>query len=278
MPAKVCGARARSARIRDSAFGSSLALVAFLSQDCPSKAFCGLSAHAAARRITRVPRAAELEEVWLPRVQVDVFSDVVCPWCYVGIKNLDMAVQEFGRDRVEVKWYHFITESGVDAGGEEYAAYNRRRWGSDGWTFPLRQMGAEAGASFRSWRWWPVAMPAHCLVSFSESRGLSAFDAAAAIWEALFEEGANVSEVETLAQLAASKLSLDQEEVIEHLRSDSCEGVVLRNIEMWSRHHRVSSVPHFIVSSSSCQQQYSFSGAHPSDQFLELFRKVCQEQ
>ena len=50
------------------------------------------------------------------------------------MKNLDAAIEKFGEERVEVSWLPYIIDPGTAAGGEEYLAYNKRRWGSDGWT------------------------------------------------------------------------------------------------------------------------------------------------
>mmetsp|Transcript_93102 Transcript_93102/g.259338 ORF Transcript_93102/g.259338 Transcript_93102/m.259338 type:complete len:140 (+) Transcript_93102:391-810(+) len=139
-------------------------------------------------------------------------------------------------------------------------------------------MGASVGADFQSWRWWTDGMPAHRLVHFAKSRGVSAPDAEAVIFEALYEEGENTSRAEVLARIAATKLGFDESEVLGFLGSGAGAQEVLDEMEAGQRiFGSVSSVPHFIVSSDASQQQYSFTGAHPTDQFLELFRKVCEE-
>lgn len=55
--------------------------------------------------------------------------------------------------------------------GEEYLAYNVRRWGSDGWCAGLRRSGLPDGAAFSDWRWWPDSMRAHQLLLLAQDQG-----------------------------------------------------------------------------------------------------------
>ena len=70
------------------------------------------------------------------------------------MKNLDAAIEKFGEERVEVSCLPYIIDPGTAAGGEEYLAYNKRRWGSDGWTYSLKAQGRKVGAPFQDWKWW----------------------------------------------------------------------------------------------------------------------------
>ena len=59
----------------------------------------------------------------------------------------------------------------IDPAGEGYADYNRRRWGSDGWTHSLRAAGAPDGALFAKWDWWPNTLHAHRLMALASRHG-----------------------------------------------------------------------------------------------------------
>ncbi|MCO5606805.1 hypothetical protein L7F22_060996 [Adiantum nelumboides] len=84
-------------------------------------------------------------------IRVDAWSDLACPWCYVGKARLDKAIQKLKADavhqqtQVEVHWHPYMIDVNTRSSGEEYLAYNKRRWGSDGWTSSLR---SEAGWGF----------------------------------------------------------------------------------------------------------------------------------
>lgn len=190
------------------------------------------------------------------------------------MKSLDDAVQKFGADRVEVSWLPYIIDPGTAAGGEDYLAYNKRRWGSDAWTRSLRQQGQKVGAPFREWKWWPNTLKAHCLVLFAEERGISSSAAKAALFQALYEEGANISSDKVLAELAESKLGLPYDEVLQYLKAGTGEAEVLQLVRTGQQTVQ-GGVPFFIVGAG--KQPIGFSGAQPSEQFVRIFQRVCEE-
>ena len=84
--------------------------------------------------------------------------------------------------------------------GEEYMAYNKRRWGSDGWTVQLRRAGKPDGALFADWRTWPNTLQAHRLAWFADraGKGSSMQDK---LFEQIYEQGGNISDKATLAKV-----------------------------------------------------------------------------
>jgi len=178
---------------------------------------------------------------------------------------------------VEINWLPYIIDPGTAERGEDYAEYNQRRWGSDAWTYSLRQRGRAEGVRFADWRWWPNTFKAHRLVRFAQKRGISSSTAKAAIFEALYEEGANVSEEETLANIAASKLGLEEEEVLAYLQSSDGLQEVLQEV-MQAQQIVEGGVPFFVVRSlpfNSAERPYGFSGAQETSTLLSLFQKVA---
>lgn len=87
------------------------------------------------------------------------------------------------------------------AEGEEYMAYNRRRWGSDGWTRSMRAMGKKEGAPYAKWVWWPNTTHAGRLLLFAEQHDLGD-KVAGVLYRMCYEEGENVSLRETVARAA----------------------------------------------------------------------------
>lgn len=83
---------------------------------------------------------------------------------HLGKKRLDQALASVqALVDVEVQWHAYIIDPRTNPAGEEYLAYNRRRWGGDGWTQDLRRSGRPDGATFADWRWWPASLHAHRL-------------------------------------------------------------------------------------------------------------------
>ena len=63
-------------------------------------------------------------------MNVDVYSDLACPWCYVGKRRLDKAIQQFTEGTshtITVKWHPYIIDKHTAEKGEDYVAYNIRR-------------------------------------------------------------------------------------------------------------------------------------------------------
>jgi len=169
----------------------------------------------------------------------------------VGQQNLNQALKAFGDD-VDVEWKPFIIDPNTSREGEEYMAYNRRRWGSDGWTRDLRRMGKPVGANFSNWVWWPSTMQSHRLVHFAKAKGIDTSTTKAALFQALYEEGKNVSQNAELAEIAASRLGLDRQEVLSFLDSSSGHQEVIQEIRQ-SQQVVDHGVPHFVISSASGQ-------------------------
>lgn len=191
------------------------------------------------------------------------------------MKNLDAALEKFGEERVKVSWLPYIIDPGTAAGGEEYLAYNKRRWGSDGWTYSLKAQGRKVGAPFQDWKWWPNTLKAHCLVHLAQEKGVSSATAKAVLFDALYEKGANLSSAKVLAELAEKKLALSKEEVLEYLESRQGEQAVLQLVRA-GQDIVQGGVPFFIVRGAG--QPLGFSGAQPSEQLLQILKKASEDQ
>jgi predicted DsbA family dithiol-disulfide isomerase len=89
-----------------------------------------------------------------------------------GKRRLDAALDQLeGSADFQVVYHAFVIDHGTAAGGEECGAYNRRRWGGDGWTGDLRHRGRPDGAAFANWVWWPNSVRAHQLLLLAQREG-----------------------------------------------------------------------------------------------------------
>ena len=94
-----------------------------------------------------------------------------------------------------------MIDPGTQENGEDYLAYNRRRWGSDGWTHSLRAKGRKVGAPFADWKIWPNTLRAHQLLRFAPRETRPQLKKA--MFEAIYENGENVSDPEVVCRLAS---------------------------------------------------------------------------
>ena len=168
-----------------------------------------------------------------PTIEADIWSDLACPWCYVGAKRLDSAIKKLG-DRAEVKitWHAFLLDARYHDGhpeGEPLEPFYRAKLGSD--IEPIKQRlmasGKPDGATFTNWQWRPNTFPGHRLVALARQHGLS-HEANKALFQKSYEEGKNISSSKVLLEVG-EELGLPGVE--EWVRSDEGALEVLKDVD-----------------------------------------------
>jgi len=196
----------------------------------------------------------------------------------VGQKRLSTAISEFKGNECDIKveWKPYIIDSGTAKDGETFEDYNQRRWGGSGWTNQLKQEGRKDGATFKDWKWWPNTLRAHQLVKFAqEKHGVDTELSNGVLFNALYEEGKNISLLEVLVQLAENQLNIPGQEVRDYLNEDNGADGVHAEIKQGRQSYRISGVPFFIIENENDQlPPHHFSGAQKSKVFLDLFNKL----
>ena len=175
-----------------------------------------------------------------------------------------------------------MIDPNVSQNGEEFESYNIRRWGSSSWTHHLKSEGRTDGANFVNWQWWPHTLKAHQLIHYVEQRyGVSTSESNAAIFEHLYEQGQNVSLVETLVKIAVQDLKVPEEEgqvLKEYLERNEGAEQVEEEIRQGRKKYNISGVPLFIIQKEDGGgRPYGLSGAQKSSAFLEVFEELLKE-
>lgn len=210
------------------------------------------------------------------------------PWCYVAQKRCTAAVDSYSsRSKslpVQIEWKPFMIDPGTKLDGEDYAAYCRRRWGGDGWTQSLRRDGKKVGANFADWKWWPNTLKAHQLVSYFVKRNPGQDDTTnrsnQALFQALYEEGENISSIDTLVKIAVEKLDFppgEQEDLKIFLAKDEAAEEVQQEIAEGRQKYKISGVPFFVIGTNPNEpgaRPYGFSGAQKEKAFLDIFEEL----
>jgi predicted DsbA family dithiol-disulfide isomerase len=151
---------------------------------------------------------------------VDVVSDIVCPWCFIGKRKLDVALDELGRSEpsldVRIRWHPFQLNPDLPADGIPRASYVAQKFGGSARATEIyarvKSAGADVGIPFRFdlIERQPNTFDAHRLIAWVQQQG----DAAALVerlFSAFFLEGRRVGERDELARLAAECGRSDQE-------------------------------------------------------------------
>lgn len=160
-----------------------------------------------------------------PDVELDFFSDVVCPWCYLGHRRLHEAIRRLGADGegIALRWRSFQLDPSAGAEPRDLAEALERKYGPgalDAMRERLGALGAAEGIEYRFDRALRVGtFDAHRLILWAQATHPGAVDLLVeAMFRAYFTEGANVADVPTLVRLAAGS-GLDHQEASEALAS-----------------------------------------------------------
>lgn len=208
---------------------------------------------------------------------IEVWSDIACPFCYIGKRRLQAAIARFPqRDDVRVEWRSFQLQPQLvtDASRRlnEYLATSKGLSMAqvEQMQAHVAAMGASEGISFAMDRVVVAnTFNAHRLLQWAQSEGHG--DAMKdRLLRAYFTEGANVDDRSTLQSLAA-ELGLDAARVASVLASDAFGDEVRRDIAE-ARQQRISGVPFFVF-----DQAYAISGAQPPELFDQALAQAHAE-
>ncbi len=145
---------------------------------------------------------------------IDVVSDVVCPWCYLGEKRLDLALADESRP-VTLRWRPYQLDPTIPEGGLDRVEYMERKFGRDGRLKSVHdqlvRLGAEVGISFAFDRIEraPNTLDAHRLIRWAGSAG-SQREVVDRLFRAYFVEGRDIGDRAVLLDVAAAS-GLDAE-------------------------------------------------------------------
>ena len=202
---------------------------------------------------------------------IDVYSDVICPWCYVGKRRLERALQQVG-DRVNVRWRPFQLNPTMPQQGMDRRQYLESKFG--GFTATqavydqVSRAGAEEGIPFAFERITrtPNTFTAHRLIWFARRHGKQ-HEVVEMLFRYYFVEGGDIGNTEMLSQAGAS-VGVDRARIKTFLASNEAVEAVKAE-EAAGRRLGIGGVPYFVLNGV-----YALSGAQPPEQFLAAFRQI----
>jgi predicted DsbA family dithiol-disulfide isomerase len=209
-------------------------------------------------------------------MRIDVVSDVICPWCYIGKRRLAEALRQRPEAEVEILWHPFQLNPDMPPEGMPRERYIAAKFGGGQHASRIYQnvtdVGATVGISFHFERIQvtPNTRDAHRLIRRASASG-DAGPMVEALFNAYFIEGRNIGDRGTLAQIA-QEASLDGDDAARFLASrDGAEEVVAE--DMSARRIGINAVPCFIF-----ERKYVVSGAQEAEFFFPLFDLLKTEQ
>jgi len=206
-------------------------------------------------------------------IRLDIFSDPVCPWCYVGKANLDRALAAHPDHPFQIQWHPFQLNPDMPAEGVAKRAYLEEKFGGkarvDAVHDRLREAARAAGVDMNPDK--PQRMPntlnAHRLIHWAGIEGVQSL-IVTALMRAYWVEGRDIGDLSILADIAAEN-GMDRAATLRLLQSDAdADDIQARDQD--ARRKGVNSVPTFLIA-----QQYVVSGAQPSETWAGVITELA---
>ena len=206
---------------------------------------------------------------------VDVFSDVICPWCYIGKRRLEKAIADLDGQQVAVRWLPFQLNPQMPKEGVSRKEYRIAKFGSLERSLELDAKVIAVGQSegihfaFDRIKRTPNTLDAHRLIWLADKEGVQ--DAVVeALFRAYFTEGRDISHTPTLLDVVAVA-GLERERADAVLGSDEALAAI-RAAKEEAHRAGVQGVPFFLINST-----IPLSGAMEASAFLDAFDRASAE-
>ena len=212
-------------------------------------------------------------------MKIEVWSDYVCPFCYIGKRRLELALNQFPHsDQVEVEFKSFELDpnSPKNIGqnihevlaGKYGMSIEKAKEANQG----VGQQAATVGLTFNFDEMKPTnTFDAHRLAKFAKSQGKESI-VSEKLLQAYFTDSKHLGEFETLADIAEAA-GLNRQEVLNVLNDKNAYASDVRNDESLAQQYGVRGVPYFVIN-----QKYAISGAQPTETFMGALQKVWEEE
>ncbi len=208
-------------------------------------------------------------------VKLDIISDPICPWCYIGKTNLDKALLAFPDHPFVMEWHPFQLNPDMPAGGMDRRAYLEGKFGGKDGAIkayaPVVEHAAATGATinFEAMKVTPNTLDAHRLIHWAgiEQRQTFVVDL---LFKAYFMDGRDIGSHDVLADIADTA-EMDAAMVTRLLATDE-DTKNIRDRDAHSRKMGVSSVPTFIIAN-----QHAVPGAQPPEVWTNVIRDIMDQ-
>lgn len=212
------------------------------------------------------------------KIKLDIISDVVCPWCVVGYKHLEAAIEELGlQELVEIEWQPFELNPDMPVEGENLRVHVARKYGasredSDRARAEIAQRGAKYGFKFDYFEEMKMVntLDAHVLLEYAKSEGLQT-ELKLRLFSAFFTEHKDVSDREVLLT-EAQAVGIDVQGATEALANESFKEEI-RSAEAQWHQMGISGVPTVVFNRES-----AVTGAHPQESYKQILQELIAKQ
>ena len=208
-------------------------------------------------------------------IKLDIFSDPVCPWCYLGKANLDRALEAHPDHPFQIEWHPFQLNPDMAADGVDKQTYLLARFGSQSQLDAIHQRFRDIAKAngVRMDPDTPKRIPntlnAHRLIHWAGLEGRQTL-VVAAVMRAYWTEGRDIGNPGVLADIAAGS-GMDRA-VVERLLASDADLDAIKSREAHARQRGVSAVPTFLIAN-----KYVVSGAQPPEMWAKAIAEMTAQ-
>lgn len=205
-------------------------------------------------------------------IKLDIMSDPICPWCYIGKTHLDVALQNHPDHPFQIEWHPFQLNPDMPREGMDRRAYLEGKFGGKEGAVrayaPVVEHAEKAGLTinFEAMQRTPNTLNAHRLIHWAGVEGRQTA-AVAALFHAYFVDARDIGDAEVLADIADS-IEMDAA-VVTRLLSTDVDAEDISKRDAHSRQMGVSSVPTFIVAG-----KHAVPGAQPPALWAQVIEEL----
>ena len=211
------------------------------------------------------------------KMQIEIWSDILCPFCYIGKRNLETALHQFpNSNHIEVSWKSYQLNSSMPkVVTESYQSYlvKHKEMGPEqvkGMLENVTQSAKEVGLEYNfSTAIMVNSLNAHKLIQLAKTKALGD-EAEERLFRAFFTEGKNIADLSTLTELG-KEIGLDETQVKTAFTDEKYAAYVQQDI-LEAQQIGVQGVPFFVL-----DRKYAVSGAQSAQAFLESLEKAFTE-
>ena len=208
-------------------------------------------------------------------IKLDILSDPICPWCYIGWSNLTRAMAARPDHPFAIEWHPFQLNPDMPAGGMDRRHYLTEKFGGTDGALrayrPVVEHGEAAGITLNldQIARTPNTLDAHRLIHWAGLEGRQT-PVVAALFKAYFTDGRDIGDHAVLTQIAVDA-GMAQDLVTTLLAGDADADDIMER-DAHTRSRGVSGVPSFVIAS-----QHVLSGAQPTDTWIAIIDEIAEQ-
>ncbi|EDV19951.1 Uncharacterized protein YwbO [Trichoplax sp. H2] len=215
-----------------------------------------------------------------PTIKIDITSDTMCPWCFVGKRHLETAMKDFESTfEFDIEWKPFLLNSNTPEEGIPVLEYLAQRYGQQvaddarNGTSSLIAAGRKVGLNFDSNRKFVNSIRSHCLLDYARTEKKQN-QLAELLFQRYFIDGNNINDVKVLLD-CAKEIGLKAEEAKKSLQDKERRKKIIEEAKVATQ-NQIHGVPHFVISLIGDQhgKAMPLHGCQPIEMFRRVFTSI----